>query len=62
MRKYNLHADTKHPIIDTVICILQLVFSGVKWTFTVSDVVPNGMNTMSLGPLFCKKNTSQKFC
>ena len=52
MKKYYLHADTKHPIIDTVTCILQFAFSDVKWIFTVSDVVPNGINTMSLGPLF----------
>lgn len=47
-----LHADWKHPIIDTVTCTLQLDFSAVKWILTVFAVEPNGIITISLGPLF----------
>ena len=46
------HADWKHPMIDTVTCILHFGFSDVNWIFTVSAVVPNGIVTTSLGPLF----------
>ena len=51
LRSY-LHADTKHPIMDTVTCILQFALSDLKLISTVSAVVPNGINTISFGPLF----------
>ena len=51
----DLHADWKHPIMETVTCILQLGLSAIKWIFTVSAVVANGILTISFGPLFYRE-------
>ena len=48
----NLHADSKHPIMEIVICILQLGRSDVKCTLMVSSVEPNGILMISSGLLF----------